>query len=150
MKEENQIVAILKQYGLRLTRTRRAVLELLLRKHTPLSAPKILSELEKVSIRVNKTTVYRELEKLAAIGLLQRMQLQDRKQYYELTARGHHHHFVCTICHEITDIEIDESTVLAKAERLGRQAGFHITTHAVEFYGQCAACLKTFLFHQSL
>lgn len=150
MEYDQQILSILKQHGLRRTKTRQAVLGLFLGTHTPLSAERILRALAKMCLRVNKTTVYRELEKLAAAGLLQSVQLQDRKQYYELSARGHHHHLICTLCHGVTEVAINESAILAKAEELGRQAGFRVTTHAVEFYGHCAACLKSFLFHQSV
>ncbi len=150
MGNEQQILSILRQYRLRSTKTRRAVLGLFLQTHTPLSAQKILWALGKISLTVDKTTVYRELEKLATMGLLERMRLQDRQQYYELAARDHHHHFICTLCDQVTDVEINESKILATAEQMGQKTGFHITSHVVEFYGQCATCLKAFLFRQSV
>jgi Fur family transcriptional regulator, ferric uptake regulator len=150
MEQQQQIISILKQHRLRLTRTRRALLELFVRESTPLSVPKILCELAKRSVAVNKTTVYRELETLERIGIVQGAIFQNRKQYYELAARGQHHHFICTICSKITDVEINGSAVLASAEHIGRTAGFHVASYAVAFYGQCAACLKTLLFHRSV
>lgn len=150
MENENMIIAVLREHHLRLTKTRRALLELFLRTHTPLPAPKILRALAKVSVRVNKTTVYRELDRLVQVGLIHGIQLQDRVQYYELADRTHHHHLVCTLCHGITDVEINESTLLARAEQLSREIGFRITTHAVEFYGQCAGCLSAPLYQQKV
>jgi len=136
------IFSEMRRHRLRLTKTRRAVVEVFFGARAPLSAPQILLTLGRMSLVVNKTTVYRELERLEKIGIVRGVWFQDRKQYYELADRDHHHHFVCTLCDNITDIEINESGILAKAERIGRRLGFHITTHAVEFYGQCTACVS--------
>lgn len=143
MNHQEKISSLLRQYHLRATKTRIAVLDLFFCDHTPLSAARILDELEAQMVRVNKTTVYRELETLETLGIIKSLILQDRKQYFELSTREHHHHFVCTVCQQITDIEIDEESLLERAERLGRKLGFHISNHAVEFYGQCSACLST-------
>lgn len=144
MNQLENITSLLRQYRLRATKTRKVVLHLFFRDHTPLSVSRILDELEAQSVQVNKTTVYRELETLEALGIIKSLTLQDRKQYFELATREHHHHFVCTVCQQITDVEIDEEGILERAERLGRKLGFHITNHAVEFYGQCATCLTSF------
>lgn len=149
MKKE-ELLQIAKRYRLRLTKTREALLDVLLSTRTPLSVPRLLDELACRGISVNKTTVYRELERLEQIGIVKSVSLQDRKQYFELATRDHHHHFVCTMCHAITDVEINEASIMAKAEQIGRRLGFHITTHAVEFYGQCASCVMTFSSRQSV
>lgn len=150
MSQQEQISSLLRQYHLRATKTRNAVLCLFFRDHTPLSASRILDELDAQLVRVNKTTVYRELETLETLGIIKSLTLQDRKQYFELATREHHHHFVCTVCQQITDVEIDEEGILERAERLGRKLGFRITNHAVEFYGQCATCLTSFTVQKSL
>ncbi|MBP7060764.1 MAG: transcriptional repressor [Candidatus Moranbacteria bacterium] len=139
MKKE-ALFEFLRHKRLRLTKTRHALLDLLLARPTPLSVPHILDELTVRKIQVNKTTIYRELERLEQLGIVKNIILQDRKQYFELASRVHHHHFVCTECQNIMEVEIDEARLLTEAETLGRQLGFRITTHAVEFYGQCVTC----------
>lgn len=139
MKKE-ALFEFLRHKRLRLTKTRHALLDLLLARPTPLSVVRILDALAVQKVRVNKTTIYRELERLEQLGIVRNITLQDRKQYFELASREHHHHFVCTTCQKIMEVEIDEARLLTEAEALGRQLGFRITTHAVEFYGQCAMC----------
>ena len=136
------IFEIIKQKGLRLTKTRRAVLEMLVATHTPLSVPRILAELGDHGILVNKTTVYRELEQLEKIGIVKSLSLQDRKQYFELATRDHHHHFVCVECEKVEDILFDESDLSRQETRLADQKGFSIFRHSLEFFGLCKLCHK--------
>ncbi|MDP2837801.1 MAG: Fur family transcriptional regulator [Candidatus Moranbacteria bacterium] len=148
--KENDILNLLVTKGLRLTKTRRALVSFFLEEAPPLSATHILEKLRCLGRGVNKTTVYRELERLEKIGIVRSVWFRERKQYYELAHRDHHHHFVCTMCDAITDIVINELNILTKARQLGQQIGFSVTAHMMEFYGQCAACRKVLLYRQSV
>lgn len=108
--------------------------------HTPLSVPRILDELGCRGIVVNKTTVYRELEQLEKIGMVKSLLLQDRKQYFELATRDHHHHFVCMECEKVEDILFDESDLLRQEALLTQRKGFSIFRHSLEFFGLCKLC----------
>lgn len=134
------IFEIIKQKGLRLTKTRRAVLEMFAATHTPLSVPRILAELECHGISVNKTTVYRELEQLEKIGIVKSLLLQDRKQYFELATRDHHHHFVCMECEKVEDILFNETDLSRQETLLAQQKGLSIFRHSLEFFGLCKMC----------
>ena len=134
------IFETIKQKGLRLTKTRRAVLEMLVTTHTPLSVPRILADLGTCGILVNKTTVYRELEQLEKIGIVKSLSLQDRKQYFELATRDHHHHFICVECEKVEDILFDESDLSGQETRLAEQKGFSVLRHSLEFFGLCNIC----------
>ena len=133
----------IKHKGLRLTKTRRAVLELLVATHTPLSVPRILEELGCRGLSVNKTTVYRELEQLEKVGMVKSLSLQDRKQYFELATRDHHHHFVCIECEEVEDVLFDESDLLRQEAILVQKKGFSVFHHSLEFFGLCKMCSVT-------
>ncbi len=130
----------IKHKGLRLTKTRRAVLELLVATHTPLSVPRILDELACRGLSVNKTTVYRELEQLEKVDIVKSLSLQDRKQYFELATRDHHHHFVCIECDEVEDVLFDESDLLRQESLLVQKKGFSVFRHSLEFFGLCRMC----------
>ncbi len=134
------IFEIIKQKGLRLTKTRRAVLELFAATHTPLSVPRILTELDCSGISVNKTTVYRELETLETVGIVKSLSLGDRKQYFELASRGHHHHFVCLECDGVEDIHFDESDLVRQEVLLAQQNGSSVFRHSLKFFGLCKLC----------
>jgi Fur family ferric uptake transcriptional regulator len=139
MKQE--ILTTLKKHGLRLTKTRESLLGLFLENDHPLSAMSLKQGLKKRGHDVNKTTVYRELERLEQIGILQSMRLQDRKQYFELANRDHHHHLVCVECHQVLDIALQDTSLVKQVETLSKKFHFLISAHAIEFYGRCQACL---------
>lgn len=130
----------IKRKGLRLTKTRRAVLELLVATHTPLSVLRILDELACRGLSVNKTTVYRELEQLEKIGMVRSLSLQDRKQYFEVATRDHHHHFVCIECDEVEDVHFDESDLSRQEALFIQKKGFSVFRHSLEFFGLCKKC----------
>lgn len=131
---------VIKEKHLRLTKTRRAILELFSSTHTPLSVLHILDALAMQKLRVNKTTVYRELETLETVGIVRGMQLQDRKQYFELATRSHHHHLVCLECDRIEDVDVNESELLCEEQKVSREKNFTIFRHSLEFFGICRTC----------
>ncbi len=140
MKQTEEIFTVLRACALRLTKTRKALVELFFRHETPLSVPDILSELKGVMVMVNKTTVYRELERLEKLRIVDTVNLGDRKRYYELASRGHHHHLVCLRCDRVTDIDVNERSLLVQEQRMNREKQFTILRHSLEFFGLCGAC----------
>lgn len=140
MGYKEEIFAVLKMRHLRLTKTRKALIEVFFRYETPLSAQDISRELSKIQRAVNKTTVYRELERLRGIGIIGAVQLGDRKQHYELALREHHHHLVCLRCAGVEDIDMDEQTLFAQERRIKRERQFTILRHSLEFFGLCKMC----------
>ena len=130
----------MKASSLRPTKTRKALFELFFRPKTPLSAPDIVRELKRARVAVHKTTVYRELERLEKLGIVETVRLGDRKRYYELAARGHHHHLVCLRCERVTDIDVDERALCEQERMLNRKKQFTILRHSLEFFGFCGVC----------
>lgn len=133
----------LKQAHLRLTKNRLMLLEILHAKKTPLSPGKIVLEFHRRGRQANKTTIYRELELFTRLALVRRVMMSDRKQYFELTEHGHHHHLICTQCEQVQDITLHDTPLIKLAEAIGKKRHFRITQHAFEFYGECATCLNT-------
>lgn len=140
MNDTEEIFAFWRARGLRLTKTRRAFAELFSRSPAPLSVPDILCELRRMRVAVNKTTVYRELERMQQLGIIEGRQLGDRKQYYELVSRGHHHHLVCLRCERVEDADVDETGLLLEERKVSREKNFAIVRHSLEFFGVCTEC----------
>ncbi|MGB3072693.1 MAG: Fur family transcriptional regulator [Candidatus Moraniibacteriota bacterium] len=127
--------------SLRQTDTRLVLLDILHKATGPLAPPEIVSLCHKAGRKANKTTVYRDLATMEASGIVRKVIVSDRKQYFELTERGHHHHLICMACERIQDIDLEEGVVLKRAAEISQKVGFAISSHAVEFYGHCASCL---------
>ena len=140
MKNTEEVFTVLKAYHFRLTKKRKALIALFFQHETPLSAQDILAELKKNQITVNKTTVYRELERLQEVNIVSPVELGDRKRYYELTSRLHHHHLVCLQCERVEDVDMNEEKLFAEEKKVSHEKGFTVLRHSLEFCGLCKKC----------
>lgn len=140
MRDAKAILDELKDRGHRMTKVRKATLELLVKAKVPVPAADILAGLCRRSLEVNKTTVYREIDFLLAQRILREVDLLDGKKRYELLFENdHHHHMICTKCSAIQCIEMHHD--LDDLERdLHSKFKFKVTSHTLEFFGLCQKC----------
>jgi Fur family transcriptional regulator, ferric uptake regulator len=115
---------------------RRKVVELLGRQGCALTALEIDRELPDVG----RATVYRALEQLEGLGLIQRVDVGGDAAGYERIDPGghHHHHIVCEQCGRVVAFEDDglEKAIVALAKR----PDFTVSSHEVTLRGECASC----------
>ena len=128
---------LLRNRGLRVTRPRLAVLEVLgSGGHLEVDAvaTKVRERLESVSTQA----VYDVLGALAQAGLARRIEPAGSPALYENRAGDNHHHVVCRGCGAIGDVDC----VVGEAPCLEPSAshGFVIDEAEVTFWGLCAAC----------
>lgn len=123
------------------TPARQALLQILHEAKLPLTPLMLVRLCHRAGRKVNKTTIYRTLKVWERTGFVRRVAVSDRRQYFELTERGHHHHFICTKCDAIQEVYFTEEVpLLMRIEQLSQKLGFSISSHAMEFYGRCARC----------
>ncbi|RUR01745.1 Fur family transcriptional regulator [Labedella endophytica] len=131
------LAADLRAAGLRVTRGRLEVLELL--ENAPHSdAESIRTRLRAVDPDVSIQSVHNVLSALASAGLVRRIEPAKSAALYERRIGDNHHHVVCTGCGAIEDIDC----VVGHAPCLtpSSTSGFRIETAEVTFWGLCAAC----------
>lgn len=125
--------------GVRLTRLRRRVLELIWASHAPVKAYELLDQLKAEHAGAAPPTVYRTLEFLAAEGLVHRIEsLNAFVGCGGPESRHQGQFFICRDCGgaaELNDPEI-EAMLREKAARLG----FQIDQATVELKGRCPRC----------
>ncbi len=138
-KETDGRVATLRAAGHRITKVRRAVLQIFETISEPPSAEELIGALKRRKLDVNKTTVYRELDFLLAQHLIREIDLLEGKKRYELIDGSHHHHLVCLQCRTIRCIEMDNDLDAVERDLLKR-VGFEVKSHSLEFFGVCADC----------
>jgi len=138
--DERELTLTFKKAGLRLTGPRKAFASVLLEATQPLSAKTILEKLKGKQIIVNKTTVYREIERLEKLGMLRSIELGDRQKYYELSSLGHHHHLVCLECDQVEDVDLNETLLLRQEKKFTEERNFKVLHHSLEFFGLCQKC----------
>lgn len=85
------------------------------------------------------TTVYRALESLVALGIVQSVDLGDGEKRFELVMPGeHHHHLVCERCRE--SIHLDQCLVEDLESAIKQKYGFDVKAHILEIFGVCRQC----------
>jgi Fur family ferric uptake transcriptional regulator len=96
---------------------------------------------------IGLTTVYRTLDLLVRMGLINKLTFGDGPSRYEFKSEKkneHHHHFLCTKCGKIIDYSdfIDEELELVKKteETLSKKYNFKVLDHNIEFCGLCDKC----------
>jgi Fe2+ or Zn2+ uptake regulation protein len=93
---------LLKQSKLKSTPARLQLLDIFKHATKPISVSELFLMLK--NAKIDKVTLYRNVESLAEIGVLRRIRLQDRQAYYERVEQKHHHHIICSQCGKIKDI----------------------------------------------
>jgi Fur family ferric uptake transcriptional regulator len=126
--------------GYRRGGARRELLALMSNQRCALSAFEIEDALAAGKRRVSRASVYRVLEELEAIGLVQRVDVGDGISRFEPVrhGRGHHHHLVCDRCGRLEPFS-DEGLERA-ITRLADRVPLEVSEHEVVLHGACATC----------
>jgi Fur family transcriptional regulator, ferric uptake regulator len=98
------------------------------------------AEIDRRLPQVGRASVYRALEQLEGLGLIQRLDLGGGAAGYERLGPGgeHHHHLLCRGCGRLVPFHDEE---LERAiGSVGRESGFRVTSHEVTLQGTCAGC----------
>ena len=138
----------LQKAGLRITASRKAILEILGHTSKHLSAEDIYLAVHKEYPTIGLTNVSCNLELLVQVELIVKIYFGSGSTRYEAANGpnniGHHHHLVCTSCGRVIDYTefLDkEKEFLSQTERgLSKKYNFKINNHLIQFYGLCDKC----------
>jgi len=133
----------MKARGLRLTGQRRIVASLLETAEEHLDAESVYRLAKAQDGTVHRATVYRTLNKLKKLGLvdeLDLMHVSGERHYYEIRPERLHIHLVCTTCKGVD--EPGEAFWDDLKRRVENENGFRPEVVRIEMAGVCAACLR--------
>lgn len=132
--------AALETNDLRVTAPRRAVMRLVAGRGTGhFTAADLQADARMRRIDVGRATVFRTLDLLLDVGLLERVELPDGEHAYVACRTTHHHHVICTGCGRSTDVgDYDLRSTTAAVEQA---TGYAIDGHRLELFGRCPSCL---------
>ncbi len=131
----------LREHGHKASAPRSLVLESIGRQSCVVSAQDIAAELRHRKHKVGIATVYRTLEILEELRLVQRLDLGGESARFEPAmpdGAHHHHHFVCRECGNAIPFE-DEKLERA-IEALGQRLAATVDEHDVVLKGRCPEC----------
>lgn len=124
--------------GVRSTRQREAIVDLLREQDVFISAQDVHARLRDLGQRIGLTTVYRTLQSLVDVGAVDTLRNDGGEQLFRRCSDHHHHHLVCRRCGKTVEIRAD--TVEHWTRSVAASNGFSDVQHTVELVGLCSEC----------
>jgi Fe2+ or Zn2+ uptake regulation protein len=128
----------LQEHGYRLTDARRAVVDVIQKSKYALTPVQVFDSARKRYAALGLVTVYRTLEKLEELHLIQRVHQPQGCQAFVAASHGHEHLLLCQNCGQVTFFEGDDLDVLIAA--ISSKTGYQIQDHWLQLFGLCQAC----------
>ncbi len=132
-----QYLEKLKNFGLKLTPRRQAIIELFLNCKSHMTPEEVLHKLKIKIKRCGVPGIYRNLESLVECGILARIHKFDRKRHYGLCSalhNEHHHHITCVKCGRVDKIK---DCALKDIKKIN---GYKVVSHFFQINGICPEC----------
>jgi Fur family ferric uptake transcriptional regulator len=119
---------------------RRAVIELLDGQTCALTAVEIEDALRGERRRVSRASVYRILDELERLGLVQRVETGQAMVRYERVCEHeeHHHHLVCDECGVV--MPFSDKALESAIETLSERVPLRVSEHEIVLHGSCQDC----------
>jgi Fur family transcriptional regulator, ferric uptake regulator len=114
---------------------RRAIHKVFEQTGRPMGPPEIFDAAREHAPGLGIATVYRTIKRLLDDGFLQQVELPGEAPRYELKGKGHHHHFRCSACNKVFDLQgcpKEFKSILPK--------GFSLEGHEIFLFGRCEEC----------
>jgi Fur family ferric uptake transcriptional regulator len=127
--------------GMHQTRPRRLIAERLVEYAdcgVDFATDELWREVQSHEPRLGRATVYRMVEALVQLSLLDRVTFADGTHRYRVCSERHHHHLTCVQCHQV--VELPVCLPASQFGDIARQTGFAIEGHALEVFGRCPDC----------
>ncbi len=133
------VKAIFSKAGIRYTKPRKLVFDLLNERELPVTVEHLYLELKGRDASISLSTVYRILEVFVEKELvIKSNHSDDNKALYELNRMAHRHRLMCLGCHKM--MLIDGCPLEGYDKLLEKKTQFRITGHRLEIQGYCEEC----------
>ena len=133
---------LLKENSLKFTIQREVILETLYNSDEHLTPESLhhLIQNENPDLKTGIATVYRTLALLEESSMVTSLSFGAQGKKYELGAKEHHDHMICTACGNITEF-VDEE-IENRQHSISNSLGFEMSDHSMQIYGICKNCQK--------
>ncbi|MDD2652743.1 MAG: Fur family transcriptional regulator [Sulfurimonas sp.] len=133
---------LLKKNNLKFTIQREVILETLYNADEHLTPESLHNLIQKKfpDLKTGIATVYRTLSLLEESDMVTSLSFGAQGKKYELGAKHHHDHFICTSCGSITEF-VDEQ-IEERQHKIAQELGFEMKDHSMQIYGICKNCQK--------
>ena len=129
----------LRRSGLKNTKHRTAILDILEKSEQPLAAEQVFLELKEKDISANLSTVYRTLESLTDKNMVTKLNIAgDNRTLFEYNRMVHRHYLICLGCKKI--LAINRCPLEDYEKSLANETNYSIEGHKLDVYGYCPEC----------
>ena len=128
----------LQENGYRLTEARRAVIETVQTSTRALTPIEVFDAARTKYAALGLVSVYRTLEKLEELHLVQRVHQPQGCQAFISASNGHQHPLLCQNCGRVTFFEGDDLDALILS--ISKKTGYQIREHWLQLFGLCQTC----------
>lgn len=138
MERVNQWVSVLQESGCRITAQRRVIISVVVNSQHALQPLEVHALSRAINPRIGLVTVYRTLDRLEELGLVQRVHREDGCHLLMPAANGHEHYLVCTDCGRTILFHGDDLDALFA--RVEARTGYQVSEHWLQLFGTCPQC----------
>ena len=121
--------------GQRKTPQREVIYNIIQTSSGPVTVQEVLTKTVELNVQIGIATIYRTIKLLLSSDKISIVTLPDGQARYEISELKHHHHFHCTVCGKVSDINqccmhLHENEV----------EGHLIQHHEITLFGICKSC----------
>jgi len=138
MNHSNSWLTRLSSNGYHLTSARKAIVDIFANCNKVLTPTELFFQARQINPTIGLVTVYRTIEKLEELGLVQRVFFEEGGFGYYPRNGAHEHLLICKDCHRVEEFSGDDLGSLM--QRVENQSGFEIRDHLLQFTGLCSKC----------
>jgi Fur family transcriptional regulator, ferric uptake regulator len=134
----------LQERGVRMTRQRQVLLELIDKAGAHLDAEQLFALAKQKDPKINRVTVYRTISMLKEVGLIDELDLMHwsgGQHYYESRLKQEHAHVICLGCGKVEEFFGEPLRQIRR--QVERSFGFQVLLARTEVGGYCPACRLT-------
>jgi Fur family peroxide stress response transcriptional regulator len=135
---QDEVVAMLRPLGIRLTPQRLAIAEVVINSGDHPSVRDIYERVKAFFPYVTIATVYSTLTMLEQAGIVRELPFQRQSRYDANLSP--HANLVCIGCGTVVDADVGQETVAELGELISQQSDFEVAAQRVDFYGWCSGC----------
>jgi Fur family ferric uptake transcriptional regulator len=128
----------LNKTGTRVTSQRALILEIIRQGKGHLDADEIYRRARSVQPRLSLSTVYRTVQALKRLDLIEELHFDDSHHHYEVKPSTEHHHLVCLKCGRVIEFAYPLSRHVKR--NVAEARNFNIIETELRMKGYCARC----------
>jgi len=126
--------------GMRVTKQRALILEIIRRGRGHLDADEVYRRAREKQPRLSLSTVYRTLQLLKKLGLVEEVHFDEAHHHYEVKPSSKHHHLVCLGCGKVIEFRYPLARYVKR--KVPEAQDFEITGAEVRLTGYCSRCRR--------